>query len=135
MGCYNQRGVTIQRLRLLWYSWQHKTLSKTIARICEAACIKGYFTNLSLRTSAATRFFDAGVDEQLIMQRTGHRSVQGVRLYKRMTQKLKKKTSDVLNDCTNASPKKNQSGPSPKAVCTAPFPKLPETNYMPFPGD
>ena len=35
------------------------------------------------------------------MLRTGHRSTQGVRSYKRTTTTLKEKTSHVLNDCTN----------------------------------
>ncbi len=35
-------------------------------------------TNHPLRVSNATRLFQSGVDEQLIMTRTGHRSVQGV---------------------------------------------------------
>ena len=41
--------------------------------------------------------FDAGVDEQLIMYRTGHSSSEGVRSYKRVTENLKEMTSDVLN--------------------------------------
>ena len=53
----------------------------------------GYFTNHSLRASAATRLFDSGVEEQLNMSRTG----QGVRVYKKTTTKLKEITSDILN--------------------------------------
>ena len=41
--------------------------------------------------------FDAGVDEQLIMNRTGHSSSNGVRSYKRITENLKVMTSSVLN--------------------------------------
>ena len=41
--------------------------------------------------------FDAGVDEQLIMNRTGHSSTSGVRSYKRITTGLKEMTSNVLN--------------------------------------
>ena len=51
-----------------------------------------------LCTTAATRLFDAGVDEQLIMKTTGHRSVAGVRSYKRVTDNLNMLTSSVLND-------------------------------------
>ena len=47
--------------------------------------------------SAATQLFAAGVDEQLIMSRTGHSSVNGVRTYKRKVEKLQEITSDVLN--------------------------------------
>ena len=47
--------------------------------------------------TSATRLFDAEVDEQLIMTRTGHSSTDGVRAYKRTSDKLRQLTSDVLN--------------------------------------
>ena len=62
------------------------------------AGFEGHYTNHSLRASLATRLFDAEVDEQLIMSRTGHSSTDGVRGYKRASTKLKKLTSDVLNN-------------------------------------
>ena len=88
----------------VWYSKQpvgHNMLMNTVRRLCNEAGIEGFFTNHSLRTTAATRLFAAGMDEQLIMLRTGHRSATGVRSYKRTTSTLKKQTSSVLNDCTN----------------------------------
>uniref|UniRef100_A0A1X7SSA0 Tyr recombinase domain-containing protein n=1 Tax=Amphimedon queenslandica TaxID=400682 RepID=A0A1X7SSA0_AMPQE len=43
-------------------------------------------TNHSLcGMTAATRLFQAGVDEQLIMKRTGHRSTDGVQIYKHIS--------------------------------------------------
>ena len=59
-----------------------------------AAGYDGYYTNHSLRVSAATRLFAAGVDEQSIMSRTGYSGVQN---YKRKAEKLQEITSDVLN--------------------------------------
>ena len=50
-------------------------LQKTVHRICENAQIPGYRTDHSLRVTSATRLFQKGVDEQLIMCRTGHRSI------------------------------------------------------------
>ena len=41
------------------------------------------------------------MDEQLIMSRTGHRSVDGVRVYKRICEEQKQEMSDVLNNATN----------------------------------
>ena len=41
--------------------------------------------------------FEGGVDEQLIMSRTGHSSREGVRAYKRTTTKLSEVTSNILN--------------------------------------
>ena len=75
----------------------HNILGNTVKRVLEQVGIKGHFTNHSLRASAATRLFEAGVDEQLIMMRTGHSSVTGVRSYKRVGEKLRAVTSNVLN--------------------------------------
>ena len=67
---------------ICWYSEVpvgNNTLSQTVRRLCTSAGIKGYKTNHSLRVTSATRMFQGGVDEQLIMSRTGHRSIEGVR--------------------------------------------------------
>ena len=90
----------------IWNHWfgcsplGHNVFRNTIRRLFEHAEIPGFYTNHSLRTTAGTtcRLFDAGVDEQLIMKRTGHQSVAGVRSYKRVTDKLNMFTSCVLNE-------------------------------------
>ena len=51
----------------------------TIVRLCKPAGIPGYKTNHSLQATAATHLYQAGVDEQLMMERTGHCSLEGVR--------------------------------------------------------
>lgn len=61
----------------------HYVLATTVARMCKLAGIGGYKTNHSLRVTAAPRQFQAGVDEQLLMKRTGHRSLESERIYKR----------------------------------------------------
>ena len=66
----------------IWYSKTpvgHNTLAGTVSRICKKAGVSGYKTNHSLRVTSATRLFQNGIDEQLIMSNTGHRSVDGVR--------------------------------------------------------
>ena len=83
-----------------WYSKVpvgHNTLSQTVGRLCKQAGISGYKTNHSLRVTSATRLFQSGIDEQLIMSHTGHRSVDGVRSYKRISEEQKKTISSVLN--------------------------------------
>ena len=83
-----------------WYTRTpvgHNMLSHTVSCLFEEAGVTGHFTNHSLRATAATRMFDAGSDEQLIMHRTGHNSSVVVHSYKRITDSLKEKTSDVLN--------------------------------------
>jgi len=55
----------------------------------------GYFTNHSLRATAATGLFDANVDEQLIKMKTGHSS-DAVRCYKRVSDSKLESLSDVV---------------------------------------
>ena len=75
----------------------HNILGGVVKRLCTSAGLQGRFTNHSLRATAATRLFEAGVDEQLIMQRTGHSTTAGVRSHKRIGEKIRSVTSDVLN--------------------------------------
>ena len=80
-----------------WFSREplgHNKLSQTVKNMCSSAGIHGFRTNHSLRATSATRLFNAGADEQLIMERTGHRSVDGVRSYKR-TSTSSPKTSRI----------------------------------------
>ena len=83
-----------------WYQCRpvgHNILAGTVARLCRSAGLNGHFTNHSLRATAATRLFEAGIDEQLIMHRNGHSTTSGVRTYKRASENLKAITSSVLN--------------------------------------
>ena len=92
-----------------WFSSKplgHNTLNHMVKEMCSAAGIKGHKTNHSLRATAATRLFHAGIDEQLIMERTGHHSVDGVRSYKRTSQQQVKVLSDVLNLSAAKTPKR-----------------------------
>jgi hypothetical protein len=75
----------------------HNTLGSMIANMMSSANIKGQFSNHSLRSTATTRLFNARVDEQLIMARTGHSSINGVRTYKRIHEQLIEETSNALN--------------------------------------
>ncbi len=78
----------------------HNTLQLTVPRLCSSAGIEGYKTNHSLRVTAATRLYQAGVDEQLIMKRTGHRSIMSIRLATRL--RLYKRVSDIQEQAVSA---------------------------------
>ena len=91
----------------IWYSKMavgHNTLAKTVSRLCNSADISGFKTNHSLRVTTATRLFHSGADEQLIMSHTGHRSIDGVRSYKRENETQKRSLSSVLNSASNGRP-------------------------------
>lgn len=84
-----------------WYSKKpvgHNSLNNTMSRLCRVAGIKGYKTNHSLRATTATRLYQSGVEEQLVMERTGHRSLEGVRSYKRTSEQQREALSDILNN-------------------------------------
>ena len=76
----------------------HNTLGNTVKRMCASAGIEGHKTNHSLRSTCATRLFEQGVDEQLIMERTGHRSTAGVRSYKRTSDIHHLNTSVIIDN-------------------------------------
>ena len=78
--------------------------------MCNAAGISGFKTNHSLRATAATRLYQSRVDEQLVMERTGHRSIDGIRSYKRTADFQRENVSDILN-CNGS-----------KRVCTVSMP-------------
>lgn len=68
-----------------WYSPKplgKNKLSMAVSKMCKACGIQGYN---SLRATAATWLYSSGVDEQLVMERTGHRSIGGIWSYKRTT--------------------------------------------------
>ena len=83
-----------------WFSTKpvgYNKLDATVARLCKSAGIIGYRTNHSLRATTATRLYQAGVDEQLVMERTGHQSLDGVRSYKRTSTVQQESLSNILN--------------------------------------
>ncbi|XP_013380784.1 zinc finger MYM-type protein 2 [Lingula anatina] len=97
----------------VWFSRQPigvNTLSNFTRETCEKAGLKGFYTNHSLRATTATRLFRRGVDEQLIMTKTGHRSVEGVRSYKRPSEQQEQHISRILDG--------SDDGPTPPKIRT-----------------
>ena len=72
------------------------TLHKAVKTMCDRASIDSYFTNHSLRSSSATRLYTNGIDEQVIQEITGHRSL-AVRSYKRTCEAQKRKASQIVS--------------------------------------
>ena len=95
-----------------WYSREpvgHNPLGSTVKRLCEKAGIVGFKTNHSLRVTCATRLFRSGVDEQIIMNVTGHQSIDGVRAYKRMSAEQYQDVSNILQSSTTKKTKVSSS--------------------------
>ena len=74
-------------------------LSKMVQTMCEEAGVLGHKTNHSLRViiSGASILFDAGVPVRIIQARTGHRSLDALRLYERITDKQNFQVSKTLS--------------------------------------
>ncbi|XP_033733613.1 uncharacterized protein LOC117322782 [Pecten maximus] len=65
--------------------------------ICAGAGLSGNYTNHSGKRTCATQLYIARVDEQEIMNRTGHRSEKAVRKYKSADESVLRKVSSVLD--------------------------------------
>ncbi len=56
-------------------------LSQMVHDMCKLGNISGHKTNHSLRATSATELYAAEVPEKIIQEQTGHRSIEGLRLY------------------------------------------------------
>ena len=72
-------------------------LAKMVPDMCSDAGVPGHKTNHSLRVAGASSLFDAGVPERIIQARTGHRSLDALRLYERVTDKQNLQVSKILS--------------------------------------
>ena len=68
-----------------------------VQKMCQSGGITGHKTNHSLRATIASRLFHRGADKQLIMERTGHHSLEGIRSYKRTSNEQIMVLPDILN--------------------------------------
>ena len=73
------------------------TLQSKLNNMCKQAGIGGNKTNHSLRAASATQMYDSGVPEKLIQERTGHRSLEALRMYERTNAQQHQAISAVLS--------------------------------------
>ena len=81
-----------------WYLNQPAGVNKLrdiVGHMCHDAGLPGHYTNHSLNSTAATKMYQMDLDEQLIMEVTGHGST-AVRSYKRTSQKQRKAASKCI---------------------------------------
>ncbi len=72
------------------------TLKTTVKRLAKQVNLQGQFTNHSLRATAATRMYQAGINEQTIMEYTGHKS-EAVRSYKKPSRSIMKNANRAVS--------------------------------------
>ncbi len=76
------------------------TLNNKIKTMCEKAKINGNKTNHCLRATGATMLFDQGVPEKVIKDRTGHHSLDALRIYERTSEDQHKEVSAILSSAS-----------------------------------
>ena len=86
-----------------WYSavpigWNK--LDRMVKDIFTEANISGK-TNHSLRATGATRMYNHGIPEKTIQVRTGHKSIDGLRVYERPGLEQHQEACEALADVTN----------------------------------
>ena len=89
----------VKPLDRTWFSSRKvgtNSLQGMVKQMCAQGGIDGRKTNHSLRATAATQLYEAGVPEKLIQERTGHRSTSALREYERTTAKQTEAVSRVL---------------------------------------
>ena len=65
--------------------------------MCSLAGFEGKITNHSLRATAATQMYEMGVPEKAIQERTGHRSLDSLRVYERTSTQQQQAASNILS--------------------------------------
>ena len=70
-------------------------LRETVKETCKRAGLPGFFTNHSLCSTCATKLYHCNIDEQLIQEIIGHRSLS-VRSYKRTCDSQRKVASNCI---------------------------------------
>ena len=68
-----------------------------VKNMCEQVSIAGKRTNHSLRATGITTMFQAGLPEKVIQDRSGYRSVDGLRKYERISEVQQASACKVLS--------------------------------------
>ena len=87
----------------VWYYKQpigRNKLSKMVRKMCTLAKIPGHHTSHSLYATGATALYTAGVPEKIIQERTGHQSIECLRMYEHTNEKQQLAVSKVLSFST-----------------------------------
>lgn len=67
-----------------------------LSTMCEEAHISGHKTNHSLEATAATQLFHSEISEKVIQDHSGHRSIEGLRQYERVSDEQRQKACRAL---------------------------------------
>ena len=114
-----------------WFSRQpmgKNKLGQMMKTMSKQAGLSIIYSNHSLRAYGATKLFQHGLPERLIQERTGHRTVEALRKYQRVSDEQRLAVSEIMNNKTttcNSQPQQGTSSSAPKE-CHGP-PHMPAT--------
>ena len=83
-----------------WYSTipcGKNYLAKMVPDMFKDAGVEEKKTNHSLRAAGVSQLFEAGVDEKVIQSRSGHRRLESLRMYERVTPAQEQTVSNILS--------------------------------------
>ena len=72
-------------------------LKNILSKLSEKAGLEAHYTNHSLRATAITRMFNAGIPEKVIAENSGHRSTKALRCYERTSDEQQQAAARVIN--------------------------------------
>ena len=84
-----------------WFSSQvvgKNSLAQMVPNMFKEAGMTKKATNHSLRATGTTEMYRCGVPENVIKERTGHKSLDGLRAYERTTLEQQRAVSRILTD-------------------------------------
>ena len=91
----NFSGGACPQITLLSFAFCMEVVTSLLCPHCAlASTVSCLYTPLA---TAATRLYQSGVDEQLVMERTGHHNLEGVCSYKRTSDTQCQARFDILN--------------------------------------
>ena len=92
------------------------TLAEMMKKLLSQGKLEQEFTNHSLRAYGLTKLYNSNVPEKIIMERSGHRSLEGVRKYERTNVLQEVQACKALE-----TGHKKQPGPEPSSQLARPF--------------
>lgn len=77
-------------------------LAQMVPEMCRIGGISGHETNHSFRATGTTELYEAEVPEKIIQERTGHRSLECLRMYERTSEKQHQAVSNILSSSSQS---------------------------------
>ena len=98
-----------------WYTKQRvgiNTIKEFVSKICADSGLQNTYSNHSLRATAITRMFNGNIPEKVIADKSGHRSIKGLRAYEKTSVQLEQAAGELINGTGKSIPKQEETTPA-----------------------